>query len=232
MRWNQHSQWVWSEQHTHTAIVEPETFEAAQDVFAGAQRTAVRKERTRHPYVLSGMVPARSAAARCRGRGTTTTRTTDASSRGVRITEGQHAKTVYVREDAIVPSLDEWIGSLFAEEHLDATCEALAAVSDLDPEDDPGRELDLRQQLKECDAKLARYRALLEQDSDITVVANWIAEVERERKRLERELGRKPTAASSPRPRSRHWYGSSRTSSRCWPTRTQRTSERSTTSWA
>jgi hypothetical protein len=93
-----------------------------------------------------------------------------------------------------VPGLDEWIGSLFAEEHLDATCEALAAVSGLDPEDDEGRALDLRRQLKECDVKLSRYRALLEQDSDITVVANWIVVVERERKRLERELGRKPTS--------------------------------------
>jgi site-specific DNA recombinase len=93
-----------------------------------------------------------------------------------------------------VPSLDEWIGSLFADEHLDRTCEALAAGSDVEPEEDEGRQLDLRRQLKECDAKLARYRALLEHDGDITVVATWIAEVERERKGLERDLGRKPTA--------------------------------------
>jgi hypothetical protein len=54
--------------------------------------------------------------------------------------------------------------------------------------------LDPRRQLKDSDTKLARYRALLEQENDITVVANWIAEVERERKRLERELGRKATS--------------------------------------
>jgi hypothetical protein len=40
----------------HTAIIEPEIFEAAQDVLAGAQRSAVRKERTRHPDVLSGLM--------------------------------------------------------------------------------------------------------------------------------------------------------------------------------
>ena len=56
MRWNDPDEWVWSEQPTHTAIIEPETFEAAQDVFAGAQRAAIRKERTRHPYVLSGLM--------------------------------------------------------------------------------------------------------------------------------------------------------------------------------
>ena len=56
-----------------------------------------------------------------------------------------------------------------------------------------GQELVLRRQLKECEAKLAKYRALLEQQPDITIVGSWIAEVERERKRLERDLGRKPT---------------------------------------
>ena len=74
------------------------------------------------------------------------------------ITAAQHPKTVSVREQAIVPSLDEWTGSLFAEEHPDATCEALPAVSDLEPPDDQGRELELRRRLKECDAKLAKYK--------------------------------------------------------------------------
>ena len=48
-------------------------------------------------------------------------------------------------------------------------------------------------QIKDCNAKLTKYRALLEQQPDITTVDSWIAEVESERKRLERELGRKPT---------------------------------------
>jgi len=42
-------------------------------------------------------------------------------------------------------------------------------------------------------ATRARYQDLLEHDSDIAAVATWIAEVEREHKRLERELGRRPT---------------------------------------
>jgi hypothetical protein len=87
------------------------------------------------------------------------------------VVEGQHPRTVYVREAAIVPGVDTWIATLFNDEHLDSTCEALAAVSDLEPEDGEERVLDLRRQLKECDAKLARYRQLLEQDANITVVA-------------------------------------------------------------
>ena len=110
-----------------------------------------------------------------------------------RSAEDKHAKTVYVREIAVVPGLDEWIGTLLDDDHFDGTCAALAAASDIEPEEEPGRELVLRRQLKECEAKLAKYRALLEQQPDITIVGSWIAEVERERKRLERDLGRKPT---------------------------------------
>ncbi len=194
MRWNRSSEWVWSEHQTHPALIDADTFDAAQDIFAGAQRSAVRKERTRNTYVLSGLVH----RAQCGRKMHASWNHGHAYYRckfpnEYAVAEGQHGKTVYVREDAIVPSLDEWIGSLFADEHLDSTCEALAAVSDLEPEDDEGRQLDLRRRLRERDAKLARYRALLEQDADITVVATWIGEVERERKGLERELGRKPT---------------------------------------
>ncbi len=37
-----------------------------------------------------------------------------------------HPLAVYVRESAIVPKLDEWIGTLFDPANLDETCEALA----------------------------------------------------------------------------------------------------------
>jgi site-specific DNA recombinase len=56
MRWNPTSQWIWSDHPTHPAIVDQDTFEAAQDIFAGAQRSKARREQTRNAYVLSGMV--------------------------------------------------------------------------------------------------------------------------------------------------------------------------------
>lgn len=81
----------------------------------------------------------------------------------------------------------------FDDDHLDTTAQALAAASEAVPDDGQGRILELRRRLKECDAKLAKYRALLEHDAEITIAATWIAEIERERRTLERELGRKPT---------------------------------------
>ena len=61
------------------------------------------------------------------------------------------------------------------------------------PDDDQGRVLERRRRLKERDAILAKYRTLLEHDSDITSAAVWIAEVEQERKNLARQLSHKPT---------------------------------------
>jgi hypothetical protein len=60
------------------------------------------------------------------------------------ITEQQHAKTVYVREEAIVPAaLDGWLAGLFDDQHLDSTCQALADASQASTGGDQTRQLEL-----------------------------------------------------------------------------------------
>ncbi len=195
MRWNDPQQWVWSAKPTHAAIVSTDTFDAAQEVFAGSQRAAVRRQRTKHSYVLSGLVRCDLCGRRMQGswnNGQPYYRCKFPTEYAA--SEAQHAKTVYVREDAIVPALDSRIGDLFDDDHIEDTAQALTTANQATPtDDDQTRVLDLKRRLKDCDAKLAKYRALLEHDNDLTVAARWIAEVERERKNLERELGRKPT---------------------------------------
>jgi site-specific DNA recombinase len=100
---------------------------------------------------------------------------------------------VYVRERSVVPGLDGWLAGLFDDEHLDATCAALAEASQLPEDDHKVVELDLRRRLKECETKLARYRDVLERGAEATVVGDWIAEVDRERRSIERQLRQKPT---------------------------------------
>ena len=195
IRWNPSSQWIWSEQPTHAPLVDTDTFHTAQKVFGGAQRVAVRREKTKRPYVLSGMVRCGVCGRRMQG--------SQNHGRGYyrckfpaeyAVTEHQHAKTVYVREEAILPPLDRWLAGLFNDKHIDSTCQALAAASQAASNNDgQTHQLDLRRRLKECEAKLVKYRAALEHNPNITVVADWIAEVDRERKAIERDLGRTPT---------------------------------------
>src|SRR5205807_157492 len=61
------------------------------------------------------------------------------------------------------------------------------------PDSGDAQELDVRRRIKECESKLARYREILESGSEAAVIGDWIAEVDQERRRLERQLGRKPT---------------------------------------
>ena len=43
--------------------------------------------------------------------------------------------------------------------------------------------------IADCDRKLANYRALLDHEDAVTVAASWIADTQRERRNLERQLG-------------------------------------------
>ncbi len=194
MRWNPPSQWIWSAEPTHPALIDFDTFNAVQQVFGRAQRAAVRREKTKRPYVLSGLVRCGICGRRMQGsqnHGRPYYRCKFPAEYAV--TEQQHAKTVYVREEAILPPLDRWLAGLFDDKHIDSTCQALAEASRASTGDDQTRQLELRRRLKECEAKLAKYRAALEHNPNITTVADWIAEVEQQRRAIEHELGRTPT---------------------------------------
>ena len=58
MRWNDPSDWVWSTEQTHEAIVSSEDFSRAQaQMAAGAHRPFTAKgHRTKRTYMLSGLV--------------------------------------------------------------------------------------------------------------------------------------------------------------------------------
>ncbi len=191
MRWNDRDKWVWSERPTHEALVSFEQFEGAQLVFQGAQRAHVRREKTkRGPYVLSGLVRCGICNRRMQG-----SWNHDQPYYRCKfpaeyaVTEQQHAKTVYVKEAAILPALDEWLAGLFADDEIDATCAAVEAAIEPDAAED-ALETAARRKLKECDAKLAKYRQALEAGTDPSIVSGWIEEVNLERKAAELNLRR------------------------------------------
>lgn len=192
MRWNDRDEWVWSEQPTHEPLVSTEQFEAAQLVFAGAQRSHVRREKvTRGPYVLSGMVRCAICGRRMQG-------SWNHNQPYYRckfpaeyaVNERQHAKTVYVKEASILPAIDGWLARLFDADQIDDTCAALEATMGLDPNEE-ARLSSARRRIRECDTKLARYRSALEAGTDPSIVNGWIEEVKLERRAAELELRRK-----------------------------------------
>ncbi|MEO8698110.1 MAG: hypothetical protein ABI658_31725 [Acidimicrobiales bacterium] len=93
-------------------------------------------------------------------------------------------------EASILPALDEWLAGLFSDDQFDSTCAALESSFGPDPSE-RALELAARRKLKECDTKLARYRAALEAGTDPSIVSGWIEEVKLERKAAEVQLRRK-----------------------------------------
>jgi site-specific DNA recombinase len=190
MRWNDTELWVWSEQLVHEPLVSIETFETAQTMFDRTKQKARRTPSKGRRYLLTGMLRCGICGRRMQGQwnhGQPYYRCKFPTDYPV--DETHHPKSVYVREGAIVPGLDTWLASLFDEEHLDQTCDVLAGSGERDPQAE-ARQAALREQIRSCDQRLERYRALLDEGEAIATVAKWIAEVERERKAAHAQLGR------------------------------------------
>jgi len=96
-------------------------------------------------------------------------------------------------ESRIVPSLDARLAGLFDPERLDDTCAQLATAA-APPDHDVAAVDAAHRTMADCDRRLARYRALLEQGTDPSVVASWIAELQAERILAEHAPRRAPTA--------------------------------------
>jgi regulator of protease activity HflC (stomatin/prohibitin superfamily) len=99
---------------------------------------------------------------------------------------------VYLREADLVAKLDGWLNRLVGPANIEATCRALANAH-LDPTGDAQLHA-ARQNLAECQRKLARYRAALEAGGDPAVVNQWIAEITQQRAAAEHKLRELRTA--------------------------------------
>jgi DNA invertase Pin-like site-specific DNA recombinase len=191
MRWNDRDQWIWSEQQTHEPLITVEQFEGVRRIFRGASRSAVRREKTkRGPYILSGMMRCGVCGRRMQG-----SWNHDQPYYRCKfpaeyaIAEQRHPKTIYIKEAAITPTIDQWLAQLFDDDHIDDTCAALEAAT-ASKSDDDSHLLAARRTLKTCDSKLAKYRQALEAGTDASIVSGWIEEVKLERKAAELQLRR------------------------------------------
>lgn len=138
----------------HTALVTREQFDAAQTMFAANKRRAPRTVSEGRHYLLSGLLHCGICGRRMQGQwnhGRAYYRCkypTDYPGTGA-----DHPKSVYVKEEALLPGLDGWLGALFDDEHIDDTGEILAGASEPDV-DAEQRQAELRDAIKECDRKI------------------------------------------------------------------------------
>ncbi len=189
MRWNDTEDWIWSAEPTHEALVSRELFDTAQAMFIKRGPTTRAPRQGRH-YVLSGLLHYGLCGRRMQGqwnhgRAYYRCRFPNDYPEG----DLEHPKSIYVKEEALLPGLDAWLGSLFDEDHLDGTCAALAGASEPDPEHEK-REAELQAAIADCDRKIRNYRQLLDDEDTVALAAQWIAETQRERKAFERQLGK------------------------------------------
>lgn len=189
MRWNPVDEWVWSAEPRHEALITRELFEAAQAQFDRNKRASRRQPREGREYLLAGLLHCGVCGRRMQGQWNH-----DRAYYRCRYRDEypgddiDHPSSLYVKEAAVIPGLDTWLAAQFDDDHIDQTASVLAGTSEAD-EEAAKRETQLRAGIAECDRKLAKYRALLDHDEAIEVAAKWIAETQRERKALERQLG-------------------------------------------
>jgi site-specific DNA recombinase len=83
-----------------------------------------------------------------------------------------HPVNVYLREERLLPLVDDWLLKLFAPHRVRETIRQLAAAQPEPPPDfTPPDDTDAV--IAECDTKLARYQAALDAGADPVAVAGW-----------------------------------------------------------
>jgi site-specific DNA recombinase len=189
MRWNDKTDWIWSDELVHEPLVPDELFEEATLLRAAAgKRAAVVRPRRKNTYVLSSLIQCGICTRRMQGAWAH-----DRAYYRCRFPgeyadiQGRHPRSVNVRESAILAGLDRWLAGIFSPDRIDDTCTALAAASEPDPAI-RARQDAHRKKLKDCDTRLAKYRAALEAGTDPAIVGQWIAEVQAERLTAQRAL--------------------------------------------
>ncbi len=191
LRWNDRSDWIWSTDQAHEAIIDPEMFARAESMrAAGAHRpNTTKRPRAKRTYQLSGLITCGLCGRRMQGtfnNGREHYRcqfaTEYALAKGI-----DHPRTVYLREDRVTAALDAWIAEVFDEDNAAATCDAMAMAQAPD-EGAAARQEAACRKIADCDSRLAKYRAALDAGADALVVAGWMREVQGERLEAERAL--------------------------------------------
>jgi site-specific DNA recombinase len=194
MRWNNQQAWVWSDEAVQEPLVTEAQFRQVEALIAGKrhrQSAITTIKRTRHPYQLRGLLFCGICQRRMQG----SWNNEKPHYRCIYPTEyglanaTAHPRSVYLREEQVIPTLDRWLMQAFAPSRLPHTVAAMANAQDEERDTELAvRAAEARRIITDCDQRLARYRAALEAGTDPTLVARWTAEVTATRAAAQTEL--------------------------------------------
>lgn len=200
MRWNDESTWTWSSDLVHEPLVSTAEFERVQAMVRSTKRSKPRSPRRgRHrSYALRGRLVCGLCKRSMQGHQANGHRYYRCRypQEYARSAALDHPLNVYLREDDFLPQIDEWLADLFSPDRVDETIDLLFDGTDNDPDAD--LRSGLAAELRACDAKVARYRALLDEGTDPVLVASWLKEVTAQRRAAEARLAQLNSSAPSP----------------------------------
>lgn len=196
MRWRDEETWVRSASETHPALISTDLFNTARGRIASPTPGVSRAKRTDRPYQLRGVLFCSHCGRRMQG-AWRSNRDDDSSGRllyrctlrGARAVPAElrnHPRSLYVREDAIVPALDAWIAKLTDPETLTATTTET-------PRDDANSAL--RRQIADLDQKITALVSAVETGGEISALTEQLSRRSREREGLVARLRSTPTPA-------------------------------------
>ncbi|MBS2538394.1 recombinase family protein [Catenulispora sp. NF23] len=183
LRWNDEGSWVWSDKVVHEPLVSVADFEATKKVRAahGHDRTTRERTRTQHFYVFKSRLWCGLCGRKMQGQqnhGKPNYRCRYPKDYAL-ANHVQHPDNVYVKEEDVLPVLDQWLLKLFAPHRIGETIRTMAdnAAALTEPATAPEPDADAAAKVAKCDTKLEAYRKALEAGADPVTVSGWIAEV-------------------------------------------------------
>src|SRR6266511_2380455 len=191
MRWNPREQWVISTEVVHPPIIDMNTFDNAQALLHRRGRGPGgehKRHRARHLYVFKGalycgLCDRKMQSHQSNGEAYYRCRYAQEYALANKV---HHPRNVYLRERDLVGPLDAALAKAFAPHRIADTITAM--VDQYGP--DLVSPVTSRAQavIAECDAKIKRYRAVLDAGGDPALVTSWIAQTQAERIRAQAQL--------------------------------------------
>jgi len=177
---NEPGQWIWSKEPVHEALIDTETFEQAQALQRAKTSADERSpRRTSRGYALRGVMRCGICGRKMQGtwnNGKPHYRCTFLNQYAAK-NKIDHPRSVYVREEQLLPELDKWLSRKLNPAAFAAAVREYEATRPAETRTDERAQ----QEVADCDADLAKYQATLKAGADPVLVASWINETQAKR---------------------------------------------------